>query len=224
MRFDALYELCASLPHATLSVQWGDHDVFKVGGKIFAIVTQDIDVGFRLSIKADAGEFDELCGEPGVRPAPYLARAQWVQIVADNGLGPDRLRELVQRSHGLVLEKLPAAQRRKLDAPGGAPGAVKKATVKKAAAKAPTAKKVAPSERAAPKAPTAKKVAPSERAAPKAATTKKAAPSKRAAPKAATTKKAATKRVAVKKPSDTKGNVGRAAPKTRPAARRTGRG
>jgi predicted DNA-binding protein (MmcQ/YjbR family) len=192
MRFDALYELCASLPHATLSVQWGDHDVFKVGGKIFAIVTQDIDVGFRLSIKASADEFDELCGEPGVRPAPYLARAQWVQIVADNGLGPERLRELVQRSHELVLEKLPAAQRRKLDASGGAPGAMKKATTKKAAAEAPTAER--------------------------------AVPSKRAAPKAATTKRAAAKRVAVKKPSDPKGNVRRAAPKTRPAARRAGGG
>ncbi|HEU4537663.1 MAG TPA: MmcQ/YjbR family DNA-binding protein, partial [Polyangiaceae bacterium] len=157
MRFDALYELCASLPHATLSVQWGDHDVFKVGGKIFAILTQDLDVGFRLSIKAEAEAFDELCGEPGVRPAPYLARAQWVQIVADNGLGPERLRGLVQRSHALVLEKLPPAQRRKLEAPGAASAkTAAPATEKAGATKAPAAK--APAAKApAAKAPTAKK-------------------------------------------------------------------
>jgi predicted DNA-binding protein (MmcQ/YjbR family) len=27
-----------SLPHATLVVQWGDSRVFKVGGKMFAVI------------------------------------------------------------------------------------------------------------------------------------------------------------------------------------------
>ncbi len=189
MRFDALYELCASLPHAALSVQWGDHDVFKVGGKIFAILTQDIDLGFRLSIKAEPDAFDEVCGEHGVRPAPYLARNQWVQIVADNGLGPERLRHMVVRSHGLVLEKLSPAARRSLDAPGapakpkpaapkrstGATRAVTKATTarKGAAAKA-VAKGKAPITRAA-----AKGKVPASKASTAKASTAKASTAKR---------------------------------------------
>jgi predicted DNA-binding protein (MmcQ/YjbR family) len=154
MRFDALYEFCSSLPHATLSVQWGDHDVFKVGGKMFAILTQDIDVGFRLSLKADPEEFDELCGEHGVRPAPYMARNQWVQVVADNSLGHERLRSLVARSHGLVLEKLPAKQRRALD---GAPAAAGEAAPRGRSPRSPRPPASGGAKRAAGKVEAAKK-------------------------------------------------------------------
>ncbi len=28
---------CLSLPHATEQIQWGDHLLFKIGGKMYAI-------------------------------------------------------------------------------------------------------------------------------------------------------------------------------------------
>jgi predicted DNA-binding protein (MmcQ/YjbR family) len=119
MNFAALYDCCASQPNATAIVQWGDHDVFKVGGKMFAILGHDLDAGWRASVRVDAESFDELCGEPGVRPAPHLARYHWVQITGDAALGPARLRALVARSHQLVFERLPASHRRALESPAG---------------------------------------------------------------------------------------------------------
>ena len=38
MNIDWLREHCLSLPHATETVQWGDDLVFKIGGKMFAVV------------------------------------------------------------------------------------------------------------------------------------------------------------------------------------------
>ncbi|WP_348541452.1 MmcQ/YjbR family DNA-binding protein [Sulfitobacter albidus] len=38
MTRDELCQFCASLPHATHVVQWGGADVYKVGGKLFAVV------------------------------------------------------------------------------------------------------------------------------------------------------------------------------------------
>ena len=53
------------------------------------------------------GRFLELTGVPGVMPAPYLARAKWVQVKPGHALGSTALSELIRRSHALVLAKLP---------------------------------------------------------------------------------------------------------------------
>jgi predicted DNA-binding protein (MmcQ/YjbR family) len=37
MRLEAFDALCASLPGATMVVQWGESHVHKVGGKVFAM-------------------------------------------------------------------------------------------------------------------------------------------------------------------------------------------
>ena len=45
---------------------------------------------------------------PGIRPAPYLARARWISMNARQlPLGDDELRQLLTRSHQLVVRKLP---------------------------------------------------------------------------------------------------------------------
>jgi predicted DNA-binding protein (MmcQ/YjbR family) len=214
MRFEALYDHCASLPHATVSVQWGDHNVFKVGGKMFAVVTQDLDLGFRLSIKADPDEFDALCGEHGVRPAPYMARNLWVQIVADTSVGPDRLRELVSRSRELVFEKLPPRQQQALTT--GAPASARPKAPRKGPARGATAKRKAASQAAT----TAKRPAASKAAAaPKRRASKVAATSKRpAASKAAAAKRPAASKVATKRPAAKRPAVKKAATSKRPAA------
>lgn len=64
-----------ALPATSKVVQWGDHDVFKVGGKVFAI-SGDEGVSFKVS---DIGFMALTEGGPG-RQAPYSAKGQWVFV------------------------------------------------------------------------------------------------------------------------------------------------
>ena len=95
-----------SLPGATENIQWGDDRVFKIGGKMFAC--SGLDKGSKYSFKVDDARFLELTDMPGVTPAPYLARAKWVQVEPDNcGIPDGDLEDLVRRSCELVFGKLP---------------------------------------------------------------------------------------------------------------------
>ncbi len=100
-----LRTLCLSLPGATETIQWGDNRVFKVAGKMFAISGSDAESLY--SLKADPARFLELSDQPGVRPAPYLARHKWVQVdPARCSLPSADLEALVKQSYELVFAKL----------------------------------------------------------------------------------------------------------------------
>ncbi len=97
---------CLGLPHTTESVQWGEHLVFKVGGKIYAVAALEPG-GNCLSLKCSPADFAELCEREGVIPAPYLARAQWVALETEEAIGVKELKRLLKDAHGLVFAKLP---------------------------------------------------------------------------------------------------------------------
>ncbi len=70
---------CLSFPHTSEKVQWGNNLVFKIAEKIYAIAA--LEPGeIWLSFKCAPDEFAELIERPGIVPAPYLARAQWVAL------------------------------------------------------------------------------------------------------------------------------------------------
>lgn len=100
-----LRTLCLSLPGATETIQWGDNRVFKVGGKMFAISGYEPDSLY--SIKVDDGRFLELSDLPGFRPAPYLARARWVQVdVNECRLPSEHLEDLVRDAYEIIFRRL----------------------------------------------------------------------------------------------------------------------
>ncbi len=68
------------------------------------------------SFKVDDDRFLELTGVPGVIPAPYLARAKWVQVKAGHALGTPALNALIERSHALVMARLTKKLQRELTA------------------------------------------------------------------------------------------------------------
>lgn len=78
MNSDDFSAICRSLLAATETIQWGDNRVFKLGGKMFAVAGSAADG--RYSFKVADERFLELSDLPGFRPAPYLARAKWVQV------------------------------------------------------------------------------------------------------------------------------------------------
>lgn len=96
---------CGKLHGAVLSVQWGDEHVWKIGGKMFAMSSPS-HKPFRCMMKASDIAREALAGQRGIRPAPYLARAGWLQI--DDGAMPDgEIKEMLRAAHGLILARLP---------------------------------------------------------------------------------------------------------------------
>jgi predicted DNA-binding protein (MmcQ/YjbR family) len=77
MNIEALRALCLSFPGATEHVQWGDHLVFKVGGKMFAVTSFEAAAPHVLSFKCAPEVFTDITEHEDIVPAPYLARASW---------------------------------------------------------------------------------------------------------------------------------------------------
>lgn len=125
-----------SLPHVTEHVQWGEHLVFKVGGKMFSVVALEPDVHV-MSFKASPENFVELQEVEGILPAPYLARAQWLAIERFDVMRDAELRELLDQAYRLVYEKLPKKTREQLESP--APARSKKKTPRPSPKKASAA-------------------------------------------------------------------------------------
>ena len=96
---------CLSLPHATEQVQWEDNLVFKVSGKMFAVTALE-PRGVYLSFKCTPEEFAELTDLPGIIPAPYLARAQWIALEREDALPVAEVKRLLRKSYELVFAKL----------------------------------------------------------------------------------------------------------------------
>ncbi len=105
----------ASLPGVTLVHQWGDASVAKIGDKIFALLSGWSTGGLPgLSFKCSDIAFDMLPELEHVRPAPYLGRAKWVQVMPDAPLDDAALRAYVAEAHRIVASKLTRKARTEL--------------------------------------------------------------------------------------------------------------
>ena len=116
MNLDWIRAHCMSLPHTTENVAWEEHLVFKIGGKMYAVGSLN-PAHDTLSLKADPEEFAELCEQPGVIPAPYMARAQWVQLQTLDALPRAEVKRLISKSYELIKAKLPKKTQAELAAP-----------------------------------------------------------------------------------------------------------
>ncbi len=106
MNIDQIREVCLSLPGTTEQVQWDDDLVFKVAKKMFLVAGLEPGLGY--SFKCSDENFHELTEMPGIRPAPYLARAKWIQIQPNEcRLDGAAIKQLIQQSYDLVVSKLP---------------------------------------------------------------------------------------------------------------------
>jgi predicted DNA-binding protein (MmcQ/YjbR family) len=114
MTRDAFNAYCAAFDHATHVVQWGGADVWKIGGKVFA-------VGFwsgktaGITFKTSDMVYEILRDRPGCRPAPYFASRgmKWIQWT-DDAMPEADLRGHLADSYDLVAAKLTRAVRRSL--------------------------------------------------------------------------------------------------------------
>ena len=113
MKLEQIRDVCMSFPGATEQIQWGEDVVFKVAGKMFVVVGPA--PGNCFSFKCEEEAFHELTELPGIIPAPYLARAKWVQIrPAECRLRAGEIETLLRRSYDLVVAKLSKKTKRAL--------------------------------------------------------------------------------------------------------------
>ncbi len=98
-----------ALPAVTQVVQWGGSDVYKVGGKVFAICGLSGGISFKVS----AIGFVVLTEDGPGRQAPYCAKGQWVNVDLDAAPDED-LQDWLRTAHSLIAAKLTKAVKREL--------------------------------------------------------------------------------------------------------------
>ncbi len=115
MKLEAFDAYCRSLPAVTYVNQWGGSHVYKVGGKIFAIAaTFGPGEGYAYTFKVSEMSYELLIEQGLARPAPYLARAKWVQLTPSTALSDKDLRAYVRQAHSLISGRLTRAVRKSL--------------------------------------------------------------------------------------------------------------
>ena len=118
MTYEEYNAFCGGLPATSHVVQWGGADVWKVGGKVFAIGWFDREGEPRgafpgITFKVSEIAYEMLKGQRGLRPAPYLASRgmKWIQHYAKPGLTDGELRDYLRQSHLIVSRGLPKKTR-----------------------------------------------------------------------------------------------------------------
>ncbi|MCR9139451.1 MAG: MmcQ/YjbR family DNA-binding protein [Alphaproteobacteria bacterium] len=110
--FDAY---CQSLQATTHVEQWGGASVWKVGGKIFALCSHwGTGTHQCISFKCSDFSYEILCEQEGIVPAPYLARAKWVQVRDPDAMDDDDLKRYLDAAHDIVAGKLTKARQKAL--------------------------------------------------------------------------------------------------------------
>lgn len=116
MTYEEFNKFCDSLPATTHVVQWGNSDVWKVGGKVFAIGGWEKSEKPAYTFKTSEHNFLFLSECPGYRPAPYLASRglKWIQ---QYDVSPDEDEDLeyyIQESHRIVSLSLTRKKQKEL--------------------------------------------------------------------------------------------------------------
>jgi predicted DNA-binding protein (MmcQ/YjbR family) len=107
MDIESVRKYCLSLPHVTEDIQWENDLLFRIGGKMFAVVGLEPDHGVMMSFKCTPEKFAELIERDGIIPAPYVARYHWVGLERFNALPERELKPLLKKAYELVRDKLP---------------------------------------------------------------------------------------------------------------------
>ena len=115
MDIESVRSFCLSLPQVDEKVQWGNDLLFRIGEKMFAVVSLEPASDHCMSFKCTPEKFAELVEQEGIFPAPYVARYHWVALKRFDALPDRELKELLRSAYGLVYEKLPAKIKRQLE-------------------------------------------------------------------------------------------------------------
>jgi predicted DNA-binding protein (MmcQ/YjbR family) len=100
--FDAY---ASSMAGVTFVNQW-ESRVAKVGGKVFALLSQWGGRGEQIVFKCSEETFEILTAMDDIQQAPYFAKRQWVTVSSQADLSEDELKIYIQRSYKAVAKGL----------------------------------------------------------------------------------------------------------------------
>jgi predicted DNA-binding protein (MmcQ/YjbR family) len=109
MTRDQIEAAAMALPAVTKVVQWGESNVYKVGGKVFAMCHPAGGLSFKVT---PVGFVALTEGGPG-RQAPYCAKGHWVNVALDGASDADFI-DWLGAAHSLIAAKLTRAVRLEL--------------------------------------------------------------------------------------------------------------
>jgi predicted DNA-binding protein (MmcQ/YjbR family) len=107
MSVEQLDALCSAWPGAARSIKWEVDLVHSVANKMFVVLCTLGNERGRLSFRVDTDRFLELTEQPGMGPAPYMARAFWISVTEPERFTHAQLARFVRRSYELVVANLP---------------------------------------------------------------------------------------------------------------------
>ncbi|MGF1911823.1 MmcQ/YjbR family DNA-binding protein [Vibrio kasasachensis] len=116
MNYDEFNHFCGSLIGADHVIQWGNSDVWKVGGKVFAIGGWSSDSQAAFTFKTSDLNFEFLSDCDGYKPAPYFASRgmKWIQQTETSGELDDDLKYYLSESYRIVASSLTKRKQREL--------------------------------------------------------------------------------------------------------------
>ncbi|WP_073579671.1 MmcQ/YjbR family DNA-binding protein [Vibrio quintilis] len=119
MTRDEFNQFCSELPATTHVVQWRGADVWKIGGKVFAIGAQGPEGLPAVTFKTSDLNFEFLSDHEGFRPAPYFATRgmKWIQQTDGRAEQDEALRYYLQQSYRIVASGLSKSKQRALGLP-----------------------------------------------------------------------------------------------------------
>jgi predicted DNA-binding protein (MmcQ/YjbR family) len=120
MDADALRGLCLGFAGAVEELPFGpETNVFKVGGKIFAIAPLE-SRPLRVSLKCEPELAPDLrAAHAAITPGYHLNKRHWNTVALDGSLPDAFVRDLVEDSYDLVVSSLPKRVQRELGWSGG---------------------------------------------------------------------------------------------------------
>lgn len=110
---DDVLALCRQMPRCTEGTPFGPGELtFKVGGKIFAMVSLH-DTPGRLNVKGDPEVVldSRRLWPRAVTHAPYMSKRHWNQVLLDGTVPPEEISGMIRASYELVFSALPRSVR-----------------------------------------------------------------------------------------------------------------
>jgi predicted DNA-binding protein (MmcQ/YjbR family) len=111
---ETIRDHCLGLPHVSEIVRWGDNLLFKVGGKMFAMIALD---GEHCSLKCSHETFAELVDMADIVPTSHnMWKHQWVTMESLTAVPDREFRALLTAAYEIVRAGLPKRIRAELEA------------------------------------------------------------------------------------------------------------
>ena len=118
MHIESLREYCLQQPGAEETMPFGDDTlVFKVGGKIFLLVSLNKANSFNVKCNPDlAIDLRERYNE--VQPGFHMNKTHWNTVFIDGNLTEKQLQEMIDHSYELIVKSLPKKAQQDLQQKG----------------------------------------------------------------------------------------------------------